>query len=272
MADKTPKLDARIVQALAANGEANRDVLVALIDEATLTIELAQKVIEVEEPSLVDLENSDPDKSRELIASNKLKIERLTLALPQLQSRIDAIDAETALKTWDDEADRLREQSNQIFDELAKIYPPFLAKIVDLFDRGKRNVAAFQAHKRRAPPGADVWFEPATPHITFWQDIVLPSWVKPHVTFPFRQSPADVAWENQVAFTKAMVAQQKALDAKFAPNGGRDWFEVQKIEQERQIAADEKFEAEQKERDQKSRDAHYQAVLENERRHVRGEI
>ena len=94
MADKTPKLDARIVQALAANGEANRDVLVALIDEATLSIDIARKVIEVEEPSLLYLENEDPDKSRELIASNKLKIERLNLALPQLQQRIDAIDAE----------------------------------------------------------------------------------------------------------------------------------------------------------------------------------
>ena len=46
------------------------------------------------------LENEDPDKSRELIASNKLKIERLNLALPQLQQRVDTIDRETALKEW----------------------------------------------------------------------------------------------------------------------------------------------------------------------------
>ena len=151
----TKTLNSRIVAALSANGEASRDVLVALIDEATLTIDIARKVIETEEPSLLDLENETPDKSRELVASNKLKIERLTLAIPQLQQRIDAIDRETALAEWDAEADRHREQSNKIFDELAKIYPGFLAKIMDLFDRGKRNAAAFQAHLRHAPPGAD---------------------------------------------------------------------------------------------------------------------
>ena len=100
----------------------------------------------------------------------------------------------------------------------------------------------------------------------------LPSWTNFNLTYPVRRTPQEIAWQNQVANMNAMCAQAKAIDAKFSPNGGKDWFEVQKIEQERQIAADEKFEAEQKERDQKSQDAHYRAVLENERRHARGEI
>ena len=265
MADKTLKLDARIVQALAANGEASRDVLVALIDEATLSIDIARKVIETEEPSLLDLENETPDKSRELIASNKLKIERLTLALPQLQSRIDAIDCETALKTWDAEADRLREQSNKIFDELAKIYPGFLAKITDLFDRGKRNAAAFQSLLRHAPPGADTWFEPATPHSTFWIDLQLPSWTKPHVTFPLRQTPEQIAWAQQVAFTNAMCAQTKAIEAKHAQMHSPDWAGAYDEIYKRKAEADAKAEQELKQKDLEARQNYYLSLQEAER-------
>ena len=84
----TKTLDSRISAALSANGEASRDTLTALIAEANNSIRIANTVIETETPSLLDLDNDDPDRSRELIASNKLKIERLTLAIPQLQSRI----------------------------------------------------------------------------------------------------------------------------------------------------------------------------------------
>ena len=272
MTNKTPKLDARIVAALTANGEASRDTLIALIDEATLSIDLARKVIEVEEPSLLDLDNDDPDKSQARLASAKLKIERLTKALPLLQQRVDQIDAELALTGWNAEADRLREQSNKIFDELEKLYPGFLAKMMDLFDRGKRNAAAFNVHVRHAPPGADTWFEPATSHSTFWIDMQLSSWTNVSVTYPERETPEQIAWAQQVLFTNAAVAQAKALDQKFAPNGGRDWPEVQKIEQERQRAADEKAEAEAKKKDAERRDQYYQAIAEGERRRIRGEL
>ena len=271
MTNKTPKLDARIVQALAANGEASRDALTALIDEAMLTIDIAHKVIETEEPALLDLENSDPDHSRELIASNKLKIERLTLAIPQLQQRIDALDAEQALAEWNTEADRLRSASNKIYDELEKLYPSFLAKIVDLFDRGKRNAAAFNAHLRHAPPGADTWFEAATPHSTFWQDITLPCWTKPYITFPFRQTAEDIAWQTQIALTKAAVDAARMSEQKHAQLYSSSWHEVQKLEQERKAAEDEQAEAELKEKDAAARDQYYASLKEAERRRIYGE-
>ena len=143
---------------------------------------------------------------------------------------------------------------------------------MDIFFRGRANAAAFYELKKRAPDGADLRFFGAMPYESFWMNLRLPSWNDPGVVYPERQTPEQIAWQQQVNLVNEAVAQAKALDAKFAPNGGRDWHEVQKIEQERQIAADEKFAAEQKERDAKSRDAHYKAVLENERRHVRGEI
>ena len=271
MADKTKTLDVRIFSALQSNGSADRKVLVDLIDEATLSIEIAQKVIETEEPSLLDLENSDPDKSRELIAHNTLKIARLEKALPKLQERIDAIDREKALADWDAVADRHREQSNKIFDELEKVYPSFLKTMMDLFERGKRNAAAFQSHLRHAPPGADTWFEPATPHSTFWIDLQLPSWTKPHVTFPARQSPEDAAWERQVAFTNAMVAQQKAIEAKHAQMFFSDWAAVHDEIHKGKAAEDEKAEAELKAKDLEARQNYYLSLQEAERRRVYGE-
>ena len=268
----TKTLDSRISAALSANGEASRDTLTALIAEANNSIRIANTVIETETPSLLDLDNDDPDRSRELIASNKLKIERLTLAIPQLQSRIGAIDAETALKTWNDEADRLREQSNKIYDELKALYPGFLQKMMDLFDQGKRNASAFQSHKRKAPPGADVWFDAATPHSTFWIDIQLPSWTKPHVTFPLRQTPEQIAWAQQVAFTNAMCAQTKAIEAKHAQMHSPDWAGAYDEIHKRKAEADAKAEQELKQKDLEARQNYYLSLQEAERKRMRGEV
>ena len=247
-------------------------MFVALLDESFDEIKSLDEIIKIETPRILDLSNPDPDASTTAVSSAKLRIERLNKALPLSQERIAAIDAETALKTWTEQADKLRNESDELYEELKQIYPPFLQQMMALFLKSKDNAAAFQLHLRRAPEGADTRFFPAMPFEEFWLNLRMPPWNNPGVVYPERQSPEQIAWAQQVALTTAMVEQQKALDLKFAPHGGQDWHEIQKIEQERQIAADEKFAAEQKERDQQSRDAHYQAVLENERRHVRGEI
>ena len=86
-----------------------------------------------------------------------------------MQSRVDTIDREKALEEWNTEADRRRSASNAIFDELELFYPGFLQKMMELFDRGKRNAAEWQVHLRHAPPGAQTWFEMAQPYEGFWQ-------------------------------------------------------------------------------------------------------
>ena len=228
MADKTKSLDVRISQSLQSNGSADRDMLASLLDESFDEIGTLEELIKIETPHIMDLSNTDPDKSTMAVTSAKLRIERLTLAIPQLQQRIAAIDAETALKECNKEADRHRAESDKIYDELKEIYPPFLKKMMEMFYKGRANAAAFNELKRRAPDGADLKFAPAMPYDSFWLNLRLPSWNNPGVIYPERQTPEEVAWAQQVAFTNAAVAQAKAIDLKFAPHGGQDWHEVQK--------------------------------------------
>ena len=255
-----------------SNGSADRDLLVSLIDESFDEITSLEEVIKIETPRILDLSNENPDASNAAITSANLKIARLNKALPLLRARIDTIDRETALAECNAEVHRVRADSDEIYEELKELYVPFLQKIMHLYLRARDNAAEFYELKRRAPKGADLRFFGAMPYESFWLNLILPSWNNPNVVYPERQTPEQIAWAQQVAITTAMVNAAKANDLKFAPNGGRDWHEGQKIDQERLDAANAKFEAEQKERDQKSRDAYSQALLENERRHVRGEI
>ena len=60
MADKTRSLDARISEALKANGDADRDALVGLLDEAFDEITSLEEIIKVETPRVLDLTNPIP--------------------------------------------------------------------------------------------------------------------------------------------------------------------------------------------------------------------
>ena len=82
MADKTKtrSLDSTIASALSANGAASRDMLALLVSKAIAAIGEAQLVIDAETPKLHNIENDDPDATRQLIESNKLRVERLTLS------------------------------------------------------------------------------------------------------------------------------------------------------------------------------------------------
>ena len=114
MADKTKttkSLDAKITQALSANGAADRDTLANLINEATNAIEMAKVVIEAESPRFLDIANDTPDKSQELIASARLRVERLTKAITQLQARVDQIDHEAAVVKWKEDAKPCRRRA-----------------------------------------------------------------------------------------------------------------------------------------------------------------
>ena len=93
MADKTNKtLDVRISAALNANGNADRDALVSLLDEAFDEHAELEEIIKIETPRILDLTNADPDKSTTAVSSAKLKIQRLNLAIPLLRQRVDAIE------------------------------------------------------------------------------------------------------------------------------------------------------------------------------------
>ena len=271
--NKTKTLDSRIADALKTNGEANRDTLFALWEEAFAEINKLKEVIKSEEPRLLDITNDSPDQSRELITSSKLHIERVTKAITEeLKPRVKALDAEKALADWEEEAVPIRDENDKLFAELEATYPPFMQQILDLYVRILRNHIGFADHKARAPAGADTGFSRIEPHSRFWDKMALSSWNNPGVTYPERQSPEEIAWANQVANVNAMVAQAKQLDARQSLGTiGPNWYEAAKVEQERQRVANEKAEAEAKEKDAERRDQYYRSVVEAERRHAHGE-
>ena len=116
-----------------------------------------------------------------------------------------------------------------------------------------------------------VWFEPATPHSTFWIDLQLPSWTKAHVTFPLRQTPEQIAWAQQVALTAAMCAQTKVIEAKHAQMHSADWATVHDEIHKRKAEEDEKAEAELKEKYLEARQNYYLSLQEAERKRIYGE-
>ena len=91
---KPASLDTRIAKALNANGKAaDRDLLVALNNEAADEIDALRATIAAEEGRLLDITNETPDKSQEVIASARLRVERLTkVILEELHPRIEAFD------------------------------------------------------------------------------------------------------------------------------------------------------------------------------------
>ena len=200
------------------------------------------------------------------------QIERLNLAIPLLQSRIDAIDAEKALADCNEEADKHRAESDKIYEELKQTYPPFLKHMIDIYYRARANAAAFNELKKRAPDGADVKFFPAMPYEDFWLNLRLPSWNNSNVVYPERQTPEQIAWSQQVNFVNAMVAQTKAIEQKHAQLYSSDWAAVHQEIHKQQAAENEKAEAEQKEKDAAARDNYYRAIAEGERKRMRGEI
>ena len=125
--------------------------------------------------------------------------------------------------------------------------------------------------KARAPAGVDKKFVAVEPHSFFWAVMNLPSWEKV-VTFPPRKSPADIAWQNQVNFTKAMCAGIKAQEAKHAQMFSSDWAAVHDEINRKKAEEDDKREAELKAKDQAARDAYYKNLAEAERRHIHGEV
>lgn len=255
-------LDAKIAQALAANGTSDRDTLVDLIYKATEAIEMANIVITAETPRLLDLSNSDPDASRQLIESSKLRIERLTAAVPRLQQRVDQLDLATKQAAWVDEADVLRGEADDLFWELEQTYKPFVDQLNELFVKARANAGAFNELLRRAPSGVDRTFNEASPYEGFWLRLALPSWDDASITYPLRNKPSDPLVD--IALQSAAFAKQ--LDAKYALMSGPTWFEARKLEDEQLRAESARRDEEQKAKAEQERASFHRALQEQDRR------
>ena len=258
MTDKTKtikSLDSRIAAALSANGEASREMLSMLVGKAAAAIDEAQCIIDAESPRLMDIANDTPDASRELIASNQLRIERMSAAIPRLQQRIHAIDLDARQAEWIAEANKLQGEADELFAELKQIYRPIVEQLNSLFVRARANAAAVNELCSRAPRGVEHTFSEIMPYEDFWLKLALPSWDDPNIVYPLRVIEPD----PQIEIALAAAAFAKQFDAKMLMSA------------EQQNAIDDKREAEQRAKAAADRQRFYQAQLEAERRRVTGE-
>ena len=258
-------MDAKIAQALSANGSADCTALVALISDATAAIEMAQCVVDAETPRIHDLSNDSPNEFVALIDSSQLHISRLSAALPQLQQRIATLDAAAALIRWNAAADQLQAQSNELWSELTETYASSVTRLIDIWNRVDRNTAAIHAAHRQRPPGVQRELIGAD-HPALRANLRLPHWDAPdRIAFP-----RDEAQAFQLAMSDMMVAHAKALDAKMALTSGPGWFEGQRLAAEQIRAESDEREQEMREKAAADREAYHRALLELERRKVTG--
>ena len=264
MAEDKPNksLGARIAAALLNGEEADRDTLTALWTEVADESDALREAIKVEEARLQDIANPDPDKSAAVIASAKLRIERLGKVIhEQLEPRVEALDRAADLVEWHEEADRLQAETDELWSELETAYNTLCDQLIDVWHRVARNSAAIDAAHRRRPSGVRRELVGAD-HPQLRASLRLPHWDDPgRIRFP-----RDEAWEFQVATTNAMVAQAKALEQKCALMHGPDWWAAKQIEDERLRAESARRDEEAKAKAEADRKAFYRAQQEADRR------
>ena len=278
MADKTTKtLDSRIATALSANGKVDRATLVELIREAGEAIEMANVVIDAETPRLHDLSNDTPDASQQLIASSRLRVERLTKAIAALDARIEQIDLAAQQTSWNEEYDRLQDETAALAEEFAEKYPTLRAELVGLFIRLDDNRAAVgNLYRQRGPHRtgdrpelieAELLargLEMFTVHQPRLQDsLKLPAFADPAKVFP-RDEYAELMRATALQTSEAI----RALEQRRAATGmySGDWWAAKQLENEQLRAESERRDEEQRKQNEAAREAYYASLQAEELR------
>lgn len=245
---KTPvTLDAKISVAL-ADKTASRETLVSLWQEALDTIEKERESAAAESKRVYDLSNADPDMSEDRARRAQRTIDRLSHAIPLLKQRVTVLDAEAYAKTWHAEVDKIKIERDALADELAALYPTFVAKIADLFARIDQNTAAisdlhgkaFAGEERRLADAEQMARNVAAytaeqPRLR--ENLRLPDWERPRdIAYP--APPAVNPYAAHMQTIIAEIARKEALTS------GPNWHEAKKLEDEATRAEIAKREAE----------------------------
>ena len=255
MANKpTKSLGARIAAALATNGKADRDTLTTLWTEAADEVNALQATIAAEETHLADIAADDPDKSTEVIASSRRRIERLTKVIhEELRPRVEALDRAADLAEWEKEAERLQSESDQLWAKLEATYNVACDQLIEVWGHVFRNSHAINEARRRRPSGTRRELTGAD-HPELRATLRLPYFDEPtRIRFP-----RDEAVEFQRATSNLLVEQAKAFERKqMAVLDGRD---------ERVQAERIKHEQETKQRVEAERAAYHKSLQEADRK------
>ena len=241
MAKSQPTLDARIAAAL-TDEQADRNLLIALWDEALAAIKAAKATIETETARALDITNDDPDASDRAVRTAQRTIDRLTQAIPRLQQRVAELDTANYLAAWHAEADKLKVERDILAAELRELYAPFVEKITALYARIDANTRAISDLHGRAPAGeprrlADaeqsargLQFSAETPPLR--DNLRLPDWLRSRdIAYP--RSQLETLRRDSSLMTANLV---RAIEAKQAGLYGPDWAAARALVDEQQRA------------------------------------
>ena len=261
-----PSLDHRIANAL-GNADASRETLASLWEEALEAHAEAKQIVERETARSLDLDNADPDASVRKVERAKLTMQRLALATNEFKTRVAELDRKEYAQKWNAEADRLKAERDALADELVGLYPRVVSAISALYARIDANSSAIDQLHGRAPDGeprrlADAELS-ARELSSYTADqprlrdhLKLPDWTAPTVI----AFPIDAFAEFQRTASAMTVNAMKALERKHAALYGPDWFEGAKLRDEERRAEIAKAEEDEKVRQAKSQQDHYDAM------------
>ena len=232
-------VDVRIASALALNGEGKASAISDLIVEIEDTL-LPQtiKAFEAERVRLLNPTNPTPDKSKAMLTTLELELERLRAAVPALQQRYRQLTAQEHSVEWNADYALVEKERDQLAAELIALYPTMVKKFVDLFkciaacDKNvdtinstaptgdSRRLKTVELHAR----GLD-YFSATQPSLA--KTVCLPH---PGATSQLAWPPADHSFAVQAAdiVHSAMAARSAAY--------GPDWHEARKLEDDRKLA------------------------------------
>lgn len=261
-------LDALLAEAFASE-TVFREVLIELWQRSLGIINLTKETIELESERILDLENTDYDKSDEAVRIAERTVERLTKAIYQLEFKVDKIDAINYANKWHERANEIADERDKLGNELRELYPEFVTKLANLFARIDENAAAISALHGQAPRGEPLRlfedaelvarglesYSAAQPRLR--DNLKLPNWSQPFEIFYPIPAPLN-------SFAVVMLNHMPAVDAKYA--FGADWAAAQKIKDEQTKAEFAKRAALEAEQAASSKREYERAVVEQDRK------
>jgi hypothetical protein len=124
-------LEQRVTTALASDNIASAD-LAKLLEEVNLAI----AAMEIEQKKSVDpLASPDMANAWKVVEHAAFVRDRLLRLKPCLEQRLQEVQAEEDLMYWYTDQDAIKAKRDELAAELRELYPPFAAKIADLFSR-----------------------------------------------------------------------------------------------------------------------------------------
>ena len=143
-------LEKRVTTALASDRVASADLAI-LLEE----VDLAIAAMEIEQNKSVDpLVSPDMANAWKVVEHAAFVRDRLLSLKPCLEQRLQEIQAEEELMYWHADHDAIKAKRDELAVELREVYPPFTAKIANLFSRLRAFDAELSRLHQARPAGS----------------------------------------------------------------------------------------------------------------------